>query len=426
VLIEYWFDFSCPYAYLGSERIEALAERTGAELRWKPMLLGGVFKAIGNHEDDSAPGKRANNYRDMHRWAEVHDIPFAMPPGHPMRTVAALRALLSLPEERWPAVIHGFYRAYWRRGLNPGDPATIRGVLAEAGCDEAAITRALAANEDGAIKDELRRRTDEAVARGVFGAPTMFVSGGDLTEPLMFWGQDRFDMVEEVVRGWRPGVNAPRPQPQAPAGSAADATVDFWFDFSSPFAYLGSTQIESICARHGATLRWRPMLLGALFKEVGAPNVPLLAMSENKRRYLGRELDYWASWWQVPFAFTRHFPLRTILPLRLALVAAAQPAPVIHALYRAAWADNADVGSDAAAAEVLKAAGLDPALIAGTQDPAIKKQLADDTAAAGAAGVFGAPTTIIQRPGEAPLLFWGQDRLTLVDRALGGWSPKIG
>ncbi|HTM20120.1 MAG TPA: DsbA family protein, partial [Kofleriaceae bacterium] len=357
MLIEYWFDFSCPYAYLGSELIEALAARCGAELRWKPMLLGGVFRAIGNHEAGDAPGKRRHNYLDMHRWADVRGIPFTMPAGHPMRTVAALRALLSLPEDRWPAVIHGFYRAYWRRGLPPSEPSTIRTVLAQAGCDEAAIERALAADEDAAIKDQLRARTDEAVARGVFGAPTLFVSGGDLAEPLMFWGQDRLHMVEAVLGGWRPGENVPPRSPRAEPARSDGAvvgpatTVHFWFDFSSPFSYLGATQIEAICARHGATLRWRPMLLGALFKEVGAPNVPLLAMSESKRRYVGRENGYWASWWQVPFTFTSHFPLRTVLPLRLVLAAGEQPAPLIHALYRAAWVDNVDIGAEPGCAQ---------------------------------------------------------------------------
>ncbi len=352
MLLEYWFDFSCPHAYIGSQRIEALAAACGAQLRWRPMLLGGVFKAIGG-EATMSPAKAHHNYQDMHRWADLHGVPFTLPAAHPMRTVGALRALLSLPEERWPAVIHGLYRAYWTRGLQPSDPATLRAVLGEAGLDAAAIERALAADQDPAIRAELQRRTEEAVARGVFGAPAVFASGGDLPAPLMFWGQDRFDMVEAVLRGWRPGTNAPRRPAHPGSNPDSDATVHFWFDFSSPFSYLGSTQIEDLCARHGATLRWRPMLLGALFKQVGAADVPLLAMSDSKRRYLGRDLDDWASWWQVPFRFTGHFPLRTITALRLVLLAGDRPAPLIHALYRAAWADGLDISKEPVLAEAV-------------------------------------------------------------------------
>jgi len=423
--VEYWFDFSCPYAYIGSERIEAIAARCGAELVWRPMLLGGVFKAIGDHEAGMAPAKARHNALDMHRWAERREVRFRLPAGHPMRTVAALRALLTLPEADWPPVIHGLYRAYWQRGLHPSEPATIRAVLAEAGHGDDVIERALAGNDDPAIKDDLRRRTDEAVGRGVFGAPTVYLSGDDIDEPLMFWGQDRLEMIESALRGWRPG-KAPSWRPEPPPPGDGTATVDFWFDLSSPFSYLGATQIEAMCARQGATLRWRPMLLGAVFKQIGGPDVPLLAMSENKRRYQGRDLDHWSSWWQQPFRFASHFPLRTVNALRLVLLAGDRAAPLIHALYRAAWSDDRDIGNDAVLAAVLGECGFDPAMLAGTKDPAIKQKLIDETAAAVAQGVFGAPTLVVHPAGGEPMLFWGQDRIELVDQVLSGWRPTCG
>ena len=79
--------------------------------------------------------------------------------------------------------------------------------------------------------------------------------------------------------------------------------VDFYFDFSSPFSYLASTQIEAVAARHGAELGYRPFLLGALFKIIGAPDVPFLAMSEPKRRNFAQDLHRWADHWGVPFRF---------------------------------------------------------------------------------------------------------------------------
>ncbi len=438
--VELYFDISCPYAYIGSTQIEALCAARGAELVWRPMLLGGVFRSIGSGEGPMAsmpPAKARHNAADMHRWADVFDVPLTVPPGHPMRTVAALRAILALPESHWPALAHGFYRAYWQQGKQPGAELTLTEVVRGAGLDDDAVARALAANTDPAIKDELRRRTDEAVARGVFGAPSFFISGDDIPadQPLMFWGQDRLHMVDAVLAGWRPGSGAPpdtdprwsgAPAKPTANANATNATIDFWYDFSSPFAYLGSTQIEALAARSGARLRWRPMLLGAIFKQVGTANVPMFAVSDNKRRWLARELELWASTWQVPFRFTSRFPMKTVTPLRLALIAGDQIAELSHALFRALWVDDRDISDDAVLADILSRLGMDAeAMLARTREPAVKQQLIDATSAAIDAGVFGAPTCVVSSESEAPMLFWGQDRLALVERAAGGWRPPL-
>jgi 2-hydroxychromene-2-carboxylate isomerase len=203
--LEYWFDFSCPYAYLGSEEIEALARRAGADLRWRPMLLGGVFRAVETPDvpaERMSPPKARHNALDMLRWAEHLGVPLRMPARHPMRTVRALRALLSLPEPEWPPVIHALYRAYWVRGDDVTTADGVAAALAAAGVAGPALDRALAADGDPGIRDDLRRRTQEAIDRGVFGAPTIFV--GDGADRSMFWGQDRFPMVELALAGWRP------------------------------------------------------------------------------------------------------------------------------------------------------------------------------------------------------------------------------
>jgi 2-hydroxychromene-2-carboxylate isomerase len=430
--LELYFDFSCPYAYLAASRAEAFAAEAGAELCWRPMLLGGVFAGIGLADspmEQASPSKARHNALDMLRFADRYGVPLRMPAAHPMRTVRALRALLALPEPRWSAAIAALYQAYWQRGVDFTDPGVIGDALAEAKVPADEIGVALAANDDQAVKDELRRRTDEAVSRGVFGAPTMFVDAGDGEAPLMFWGQDRFDMVAAALRGWRPPA-APRPParpaPAPPLAATGDdgPVVDFWYDFSSPFAYLGSTQIEAVAARAGARVRWRPMLLGAVFRDIGTPNVPLFSMSDNKRRYLGQELDYWSAWWQVPFRFSSRFPMNTVTALRVALLSGDAIGPVSHDLFRLMWVDDGDLQDTDALAAILSRHGLDgPALVARTREPEVKQRLIDNTTEAVAAGVFGAPTMIVRRGGDARL-FWGQDRLELVEAALGGWRPE--
>lgn len=413
--VELYFDFSCPYAYLASTQIEAIAERAGASVTWRPMLLGGVFRSTAAIDSPMAamgPAKQRHNYLDMHRWAEHLGVELVMPAAHPMRTVRALRALLALPEDRWPPVIRELYRTYWQRGDDITSPDVVDAALSRAGIDDAARGAARAANDDPSIKAELRARTDEAVSRGVFGAPSMFVDGG----PLL-WGQDRLDFVERAL-GLSPAPLAIEP-PQPPR------TIDFWYDFSSPFAYLGSTQIERVAASAGAQLIWRPMLLGAVFKQLGTANVPINAMCQAKRDYMNEDLDRWAARWSVPFSFATRFPMKTVTALRLALLAGDRIGPLSASLFRALWVDDGDLNDVDTLSACLREHGFDPdEMLARTREPETKQLLIDNTTEAIERGVFGAPTSIVS-DGTQSSMFWGQDRLMFVERAAAGWWPRI-
>ena len=135
-VLELWFDFSCPYAYLASRRAPALARALGAELDWRPMLLGGVFRGTGAGDGPMAtlgPARAAHNLADMHRWAEVFGVPLRVPAAHPMRTVRALRTLLALPHSRWPQAIEALYAAYWQRAEDVTSDDVLAAALAAAG-----------------------------------------------------------------------------------------------------------------------------------------------------------------------------------------------------------------------------------------------------------------------------------------------------
>jgi 2-hydroxychromene-2-carboxylate isomerase len=192
--LDFWFDYSCPYAYLASTQVEALAARTGAQLVLRPMLLGGVFAANGTPQKLFAtlsPAKAAHNARDLERWADLWGVGLAMPAGHPLRTVEALRATVAAGVDA--RVVHGLYRAYWVEGRGPSEEATLRDVLGAAGHDVDRVLEAIARPD---AKDDLRRRTDEAIALGIFGAPAFVVDGA-----RMYWGQDRMHFVERDLRG---------------------------------------------------------------------------------------------------------------------------------------------------------------------------------------------------------------------------------
>lgn len=196
-------------------------------------------------------------------------------------------------------------------------------------------------------------------------------------------------------------------------------TLELYFDFSSPFAYLGSTQAEALAARTGATLVLRPMLLGAVFKAIGTPDVPLMTWSEQKRAYYLKDLFRWAEHWGVPFQFSTRFPTNSVKALRTLLaLPEAQRAPFMHAAFRAMWAEDRDLADEATLRALLGGIGVSGASAdetlakIGTQE--VKDALFASTKRAIDAGVFGAPTWVV----DEKELFWGQDRIPLVERAL--------
>lgn len=397
--LEFFFDYSCPFAYLGSTRIEALAGIMGAELVFRPILLGGVFRAHGTPQrlfEAQVPAKVTHNLLDMGRWAALYGVPLEMPSTHPMRTVEALRATLATGND--PKVIHGFYRAYWAEGRPISAPEVLRSVLTAAGHD---AERVLEQIETPEVKDDLRARTDEAIGMGVFGVPVYRVDGG----PIL-WGQDRMPSV--AGRPWDDLL----PPPPASAHPGKH-TLELYWDFSSPFAYLGYMQAEALARRAGATLVQRPMLLGGLFKQVGQPMVPLSTWPPSKQAYYFEDMRRSAEAAGVPFKFPSRFPMNTIKALRvyLALPEARRDA-FARAAFKAYWAEDRDIADDAVLGDLL---GVDAiAVLDRTQAPEIKQALAEATTRAVSAGVFGAPAWVV----DGKDLYWGQDRIVLVERAL--------
>lgn len=195
--VEFWFDFSSPYAYLASERIDALAAKHRRGVDWRPMLLGVSFKAAGQRPLVEIPLKGEYSKHDFERSARLMGLPFRLPDPFPVGTVSAARAFL-WAKTRHPAeakaLAHAAFRAYFSAGRNISDSAVVLDLATQAGLPRAQVEAGIA---DPAIKEALRAEVDGAVARGVFGAPFFFVDG----EP--FWGSDRLDQVERwMVKPW--------------------------------------------------------------------------------------------------------------------------------------------------------------------------------------------------------------------------------
>jgi 2-hydroxychromene-2-carboxylate isomerase len=196
--IDFYFEFSSPYGYIASQLVEDVEKRIGRPMKWRPMLLGPVFKITGQAPLVEVPMKGEYSKHDFARSARLHKVDYTHPAKFPIGTVGAMRAFLWL-DDRDPAkartLAKTLYRAYFAEGRDIGAPATVIEIAASLGIDGEALKASI---EDPAMKDRARREADAAIAAGVFGSPFFIVDG----EP--FWGVDRIPMLEDWVRtgGW--------------------------------------------------------------------------------------------------------------------------------------------------------------------------------------------------------------------------------
>ncbi|MDP3277256.1 MAG: 2-hydroxychromene-2-carboxylate isomerase [Deltaproteobacteria bacterium] len=416
VTVEFFFDYTCPYAYLASTQIEALCARVGAELVLRPMLLGGLFRAVGTANNLNAtllPQKARVLLNDQRRWASLWEVDLAVPrPGGYARSVEALRATLVLQTEAdRRRAMHAIYRAHWVDHRDIGELSVLANVLDGCGLDGAAVVAGI----DDTAKRLLRENTDEAAARGAFGAPTMFVGSE------MFYGQDRLGMLERALGG---SPREPGEGRYVREGAAPD--VSFYYDVSSPFAYLAGTQIEGLARARGARVLWRPIFLGGLFKSLEGPTAPFATFSANKQRFVTEDLTRCALALGAPYRWNTSFPVRSLKAQRIAVGLCpegdqgsfARVSAWAQRVFRAVWAEDQDPEDDAVLARCLADVGEAPEVLALATDPACKQGLIVRTQEAMDAQIFGVPTFVIE--GKA---VWGQDRLSHVARMLEGWAP---
>ena len=187
--LEFFYDYVSVYSYLADSQIEALVD---ADVVYRPMLLGAVLQATGNRPPGTVEAKRRYLHSDIANWARRYALPLTMNPLFPQNTLNALRlALLAQREGAFPEVHRALFDAMWVEQRNLGDDSVLATIAGEAGLDPVASMQGIA---EQSIKDRLKSNTDEAIARGAFGAPTFFI--GD----RMFFGNDRFDFIREAIR----------------------------------------------------------------------------------------------------------------------------------------------------------------------------------------------------------------------------------
>jgi 2-hydroxychromene-2-carboxylate isomerase len=212
--LDFYFDYLSPYAYLAACHVEALAARHGAALSFRPVLFPALLDHWGQRGPAEIAPKAVHVFRDCLRQARLRGIPFRSPRFHPFRSLSALRLTLAVPDAERARAVRALFAHGWGRGGDLANDEELGQALTAAGLDGAAL---LEAARGAAVKQALRTETDAAIARGVFGIPTLAFEGE------LFWGFDQFPHVELALSGRDPlagvdllelaprGVGATRP-----------------------------------------------------------------------------------------------------------------------------------------------------------------------------------------------------------------------
>lgn len=186
--LDFWFEFASTYSYPAAMRIDAEAQARGVTVRWRPFLLGPLFKANGwtTSPFNIYPAKGRYMWRDLQRICGALDLPFAEPPDFPQNTLLPARvALVALAQDWGQDFCRAVYRAEFGGGRNIGEPGAIADILKGLGQDADAV---MASAQSDGTKAALRAQTEDAAARGLFGAPSFIAGDGEL-----FWGNDRLE-----------------------------------------------------------------------------------------------------------------------------------------------------------------------------------------------------------------------------------------
>jgi len=196
--LEFFFDCSSPWTYLAFHRIESLAARTGAQLLWRPILVGGIFNTVNptvyEQRSNPVPVKFRYYAKDLQDWARSYGIEIGTPAVFPVNSVKAMRGCFFAEQAGClPAFARAVFESYWGAGEDISQQPVLGAIVDKLGLEPEAFFAHIALPE---TKQKLRDNTDELIERGGFGSPTMFVDGDD-----MYFGNDRLELIQARIDG---------------------------------------------------------------------------------------------------------------------------------------------------------------------------------------------------------------------------------
>ncbi|XP_057300975.1 uncharacterized protein LOC130635615 isoform X2 [Hydractinia symbiolongicarpus] len=418
--IVFYYDIICPYAYLASKLIKDVAQRNGAKLVWRPVLLGGIYKSTKLATTNIPDNKLIKSYSDQKRRILAQDlailydrykVPISAFKVPDIQTLNAMRLIASTPSESDAVrekLTHVLFDAIWLHQNDVSDLTILQGI---------ADSALLNLNVNNLVNDKLNpareilvKNTEEAVKRGAFGVPSMWVNN------RLYFGSDRLFMVENEL-----GNKAAKPHRLLLKSNVEKAKLTVFLDFSSPWTYLAMKQIPALLRSVSPVevdVEYVPVVVGVIFRDIGTPMVPLYTMGENKRNYQIQDFNDWLKYYGIKnFQFSSHFPLRTLLPLRVSIV---NPEfKMMENIMDAIWCENKNVSDEQVLSEILSSSGYDAQqLLKDAQADEIKLKLRQNTQRGLDAGICGVPSFQIN---DGPVVF-GQDRMNVLADMLLGWK----
>jgi len=195
-MIEFFFDCSSPWTYLAWHNIQPLAKEFGAEITWRPILVGGIFNTVNPsvyaQREKPVPLKARYMKKDLADWARSAGLAIKMPPTvFPVNSVKAMRGCIWLGNEKMVSFARAVFEAYWGDDKDISQDTVLSEICGKLGIDAAKFFAGIG---DQAVKDQLKANTDEVMARGGFGSPTIFIDKTD-----MYFGNDRLPLIREAL-----------------------------------------------------------------------------------------------------------------------------------------------------------------------------------------------------------------------------------
>jgi len=196
-MIEFFFDCSSPWTYLAFHNLQPMARELGVEVRWRPILVGGIFNSVNpsvyEFRTRGVPAKQLYQLKDLQDWARKAGLTIKFPPAvFPVNSVKAMRGCLLLePEGKLVPFASEVFAAYWTHGRDISQDEVLADLCTRVGVEPQRFFEGIARPE---IKAQLKANTDEVITRGGFGSPTLFVGGDD-----MYFGNDRLELVRDAV-----------------------------------------------------------------------------------------------------------------------------------------------------------------------------------------------------------------------------------
>ena len=196
-MLEFFFDISSPWTYLAFHNIQPLARECNVPVQWKPILVGGIFNSVNpsvyEFRSKGVPAKQRYLVKDLGDWSRHTGLKITFPPKiFPINSVKAMRACIVLDaQDKLPDFARSVFEAYWRDELDITQDRVLAGICASVGVEAQPVLLAIGTP---AVKDQLRQNTEDLIARGGFGSPTIIVNGDDL-----YFGNDRLPLVREAL-----------------------------------------------------------------------------------------------------------------------------------------------------------------------------------------------------------------------------------